>query len=184
MSEITVEQLGELIAQAKSGRITREFLQAFLQNPQSVVNAKLREEYVVFLDYGKSVEEMVSAGQYKRKNSDINSKNFPTKGEGTANVNLELVHFGKSVSSEYVLVYLKENGMRPATVEELLAFGATYPKIQREFPIICLGSSWVDSDGTRSVPYLDGRGSERDLNLCWLDVDWLASCRFLAAVRK
>jgi hypothetical protein len=33
MSEITIEQLGELIAQAKAGRVNRENLQSYLRNP-------------------------------------------------------------------------------------------------------------------------------------------------------
>ena len=180
MSEITVEQLGELIAQANSGRITRELLQAFLRNPNAFLQASV---YSVAVDYGKSVEEMVSSGNYDWKNDDINSRNFPVKGEGMVNVNLELVHLDKSVGSEEVLAYLEANGMRPATVEELLAFGATYPEIQREFPIICLGSSWVDPDGGRVVPYLSGSGSRRGLSLYWFGDDWRGRCRFLA-VRK
>jgi len=174
-----VEQLGELIAQAKSGRITRELLQAFLRNP----NAKPGEEYIVSVDYGMSLADMIVAGQYDGKNSDINSRNFPIKGEGTVNVNLELVHLDKSASFEDVLAYLEANGMRPATVEELLAFGATYPEIQREFPIICLGSSWVYPDGNRRVPVLRRRGSRRSLSLSWFTYGWPEHCRFLA-VRK
>lgn len=37
MSEITVAQLGELIAQANTGRVNRENLQAYLQNPDRCV---------------------------------------------------------------------------------------------------------------------------------------------------
>jgi hypothetical protein len=181
MSEITVEQLGELIAQAKSGRVTRENLQAFLRNPNGSTQANI---YPVAIDYGKSIEKMVLAGRYDWKNDDINFKNFPVKGEGTVvNVNLELVHFNKAVSSEDALSFLEANGMRPATVEELLAFGAAYPEIQREFPIICLGSSWVYPGGGRRVPGLDGGGSERGLNLSWFDSGWDVDCRFLT-VRK
>lgn len=142
--------------------------------------------YPVAVDYGKTVEEMVSAGHYDRKNDDINSRNFPVKGEGTKgtiNVNLELVHFNKSVRSKDVLAHLEANGMRPATVEELLAFGATYPEIQREFPIICLGSFWVGPDDDRYMPCLRRGGSRRVLGLNWFGYSWGEVCRFLA-VRK
>ncbi len=185
MSKITVEQIGELVKQSKgkNPRITRENLQAFLRNPQSV-NVKLSEEYVVSVDYGKSFEEMVLGGNYDWKNDNINSLNFPIKGKGTVNVNLELVHFNKSASSKDVLTYLEANGMRPATIEELLAFGATYPEVQREFPIICLGSFWINRFGNREVPFLCSRhGFERHLDFEWSIFAWFEGYRFLA-VRK
>lgn len=180
--KITTEQIGELIKQSRGGnpRVNRENLQAYLRNPNAFLQSGL---YPVTVDYGKTIEEMVSAGNYDRRNGSINSKNFPIKGKGKTSVNLEPVHLNKVVSSENVLAYLDENGMRPAVVEELLAFGATYPEIQREFPIICLGSSWVDSLGDRSVPCLDRYGSDRRLGLDWFDDGWGGCWRFLA-VRK
>jgi len=177
---ITMEQLGELIAQAKSGRVTRELLQAFLRNPHGH-NGK--GEYPVTVDYGKTIEEMIAAGRYDWKNGDINSKNFSVMGKGTVETKLELVHLNKAASTKEVETYLEANGLRAATLEELLEFGATYPNIQREFPIVAIGSFWVVPDGDRSVPYLDRFGSRRALSLCWGDDDWDDVCRFLA-VRK
>ena len=182
MSKITVEQIGELVEQSKgeNPRVTREILQAFLRNPNAFLRASV---YSATVDYGKSVEEMVSAGRYDWKNDDINSKNFPVSGEGTVNVNFELIHLNKGVSSEDALTHLEENGMRPPTIEELLVFGSSYPEIQREFPVICLDSSWVDPDGYRSVPCLHRSGSGRSLSLGWFGNGWRECCRFLA-VRK
>src|SRR3989344_3384599 len=140
--EITVEQLGELIAQAKAGRVTRENLQAFLRNPNWVTAGGQVGTYPVVIDYGKTIEEMVATGHYDWSNSDISSGNFPVSGNGTANANLELVHLNKDASSEGGVAYLESLGMRPATIAELLVFGATYPEVQREFPVIALGSSW------------------------------------------
>jgi hypothetical protein len=182
MSDITTDQIGELIAQGKSRRVTRELLQAFLQNPQSV-NGK-PNEYVVSVDYGKKLEDMIAVGQYDWKNGDINSKNFQvTGGEGVVETKLELVHLNKVASTKEVEAYLEENGFRPATLEELLAFGATYPDVQREFPIVARVSSWVNRDGSRGVSYLSSYGSGRSLNLFWDDNRWREICRFLA-VRK
>jgi len=139
----------------------------------------------VSVDYRKTVEEMVASGRYEWSNSNITSKNFPVNDTGVVTVALELVHLNKMVNSEDVLRHLEKNGMRPATVEELLAFGATYPEIQRKFPIICLdkGSSWINPGDFRFVPYLHRDGSRRKLDLYWFDNDWYEYCRFLA-VRK
>ncbi|MFZ2189513.1 MAG: hypothetical protein WA057_01435 [Candidatus Magasanikiibacteriota bacterium] len=184
MSEITTEQLGELIAQGKTGRVTRELLQVFLQNPQSVNGQP--SKYTVSVDYGKSVKEMVAAGRYDWSNDDINDTNFKVNGNGVVTIDLELVHLNKTASSEDVLSYFEQNGLRPATLAELLAFGATYPEIQREFPIVCVDketSSWVGPGGYRNVPYLSRCVSGRGLGLCWFGGGWGGVCRFLA-VRK
>lgn len=180
MSEITVVQFGELIAQAKAGRVTRENLQKFILNPDSCTG------YTVSVDYGKTVEEMVSSGRYDQKNDNITSKNFPVNGNGVVTLNLELVHLSRVVNSDGVLSYMEANGLRPTNLAELLAFGATYPEVQREFPVVCLDketSSWVHPCGRRNVPYLSRDGSDRMLNLDWFGNDWSAHCRFLA-VRK
>ncbi|MBU4315415.1 hypothetical protein KJ673_03345, partial [Patescibacteria group bacterium] len=78
---------------------------------------------------------------------------------------------------------MEANYLRPGKIEELLAFGATYPEVQRQFPIICLGSSWVDRGGRRHAPFLSGYGSGRELRLGWCGSVWDGYCRFLA-VRK
>jgi hypothetical protein len=54
-----------------------------------------------------------------------------------------------------------------------------YPEEQRKFPVVALGSV-AEVRGERNVPDLYRRGAERDLNLSWLDGDWIGSCRFLA----
>jgi hypothetical protein len=182
MDRITTNQIAELLAQDKVGRVTRELLQAFLQNPQSI-NGQLSSKFTVSVDYGKTVEEMVAAGRYDWHNDNITTKNFPVSGTGVVTVDLELVHLNKAVSSEEVLAHLEANGLRPATIEELLAFGAIYPEIQRKFPIVCLGSFWVDPSGIHVVPYLGKGGSNRRLNLLWFVSVWGDYCRFLA-VRK
>ena len=140
--------------------------------------------YHLSVDYGRSVEDGVRAGRYDWATSDdINSRNFPTKRKGTAEVEVELVHFNRGISTDEALGELDRMGYRPAEVHELLAFGEKYPKVQREFPIVALGSVWQDRNGDRSVPCLGRDGSERGLSLDWVEDDWYEVYRF-AAVRK
>lgn len=81
--------------------------------------------------------------------------------------------------SEDAIAKLDKMGLRPGTVEELLAFGATFPDMQRKFPIVALGSS-AELDGRRAVAYLFGGDSGRRLNLdCWGGA-WVGRYRFLA----
>ena len=78
---------------------------------------------------------------------------------------------------------MDEAGYRPATLAELLALGESQPELQRQFPIIALGSVWRGAFGRRRVACLYVPGYGRRLNLYYLDNDWRAHCRFLA-VRK
>jgi hypothetical protein len=139
--------------------------------------------YKVVVNYGQSLKEMIVAGKYDWANEDINADHFPIQGSGQQDVVIELVHYGRNMSTDDVLKDLESKGMRPAILLELLAFGVTYPEKQREFPIFALGSVWQDSSGFRSVPCLIGGGSERGLFLGWSDGGWSGGCRF-AAVRK
>ncbi len=152
---------------------------ALLPNAQSV-----GPTYPVAVNYILSLEEMIAAGRYDWKNDDITAKHFPMKGEGIADVDIQLVHFGHMMdSSDKVIRELDKMGLRPASIEELLAFGAKYPDVQRQFPIVVLGSLWRRLDGDHSVPFLHGLGSGRRLRLGLFESGWRGLYRF-AAVRK
>ncbi len=182
---VTPNQMKEFWELVEKGKINRENFQKFLSNPENIIkNNKIVDDiYSVVVDYDMSLAVMIKAGKYDWVNNDITAEHFPVTGSGKTEVNVELVHLNKSVSSEAVLAHMEANGLRPATLAELLAFGAKYTEIQIEFPVIALGSSWVDSGGDRGVPGLVRRDSERGLDLGWFDGDWGGYGRFLA-VRK
>lgn len=144
--------------------------------------------YRVVVDYGRSLAQMIAAGNYDWANKDINVDHFPIQGSGQQNVVVELVHFGRDMASDEVLKEFAARGLRAATLPELLAFGATCPEKQREFElelvIVCVdpGSVWQDHRDLRHVPYLCTRRSERELRLYWGGGRWGDGCRF-AAVR-
>jgi len=143
--------------------------------------------YKVLVDYEQTLQQMIAVGKYDYANSDINSNNFPITGNGKQEVIVELVHYGRDMTTDDVLKDLESKGMRPAILPELLSLGATYSEKQCEkqceFPIVALGSVWRHRFGFRDVPCLSRYGSERGLDLRWDDVRWLGRCRF-AAVRK
>ena len=131
------------------------------------------------VNYDLSVESLVANGKYDWKNENITNKNFPTTKKGEVSLNMELVHFNQTLTSEEVIADLKKRGFRPAELHELLSFGIQYPEEQRKYPIVALGSVWRWDVGRR-VPYLDGDGGKRDLNLDYFDSLWVGYCRFLA----
>ena len=100
----------------------------------------------------------------------------------TREIEFELVHLNKDASTDEALAELDKRGLRPALYEELLAFAAKHPELQKQFPIVALGS--VCRDGARLYsPFVRFYGRERRLRFGWLDGRWLRSYRFLS-VRK
>ena len=134
------------------------------------------------INYTRTIEDGVKAGKYDWANSDITTNHFPSKETGTKEVSIELIHFGQDKTTDEVLSELDKKGLRPATLKELLALGEKHPDLQREFLIVAFGSVWQDADD-RYCAYLDGGGSERGLDLGWVDGRWDDFFRF-AAVRK
>lgn len=141
--------------------------------------------FPVIVNCSKSLDEMIKAGNYDWVNWDISEKHFPVQGQGQTELNIELIHYGKHMESDDVVRDLEGYGLRPATLSELLAFGAAYPNKQREFPIVALGSVWRSwsGSGLRCVLCLRGGGSGRELGLYVWGSGWRGGCRF-AAVRK
>ncbi len=159
---------------------------AFLASQLSVgvsFSASKQKVFPIKVNYDLSVESLVINGKYDWKNDAITGKNFPTTRKGEADLVLELVHFNKVLTSEEVLKELDKKGLRPAELHELLTFGEKYPDIQRQFPVIALGSLLRGWGGDRGVPYLYRFGGERGLDLYYFDNRWIEFCRF-AAVRK
>jgi hypothetical protein len=141
--------------------------------------------------YSRPLAEVVAAGNYNYANPNITVENFPAdKGDpetisDTVGVNVTqqavLVHLDRPIKSEDVLAELERRGLRPDSMFELAHFGEQHPDIQRQFPVVALGSVWKSPDRCRSVGCLWGNGDDRRLDLGWLDVRWRARCRFLAS---
>ncbi len=155
------------------------------QIAQLIVDAgkKVNQSFSVTFDMALVMADMVKAGNYNYANPNITSENFPLDAEGKTEDEVFILHFDRTITSEQAIAEMDKKGLRPATITHALAFGAQHPEEQRKYPIIFLGSSWVDSDGRRRVPCLDVGGDKRRLDLDWFSYGWLASCRF-AAVRK
>jgi len=73
MSRITVDQCFELLAQDRTGRITREMLQEFMQNPcgQGFVGMGAGD-YPVDINFAESIEQMVARGNFNGSCLEIN----------------------------------------------------------------------------------------------------------------
>ena len=144
----------------------------------------LANTFSITVVYIQSLKAMIESGHYDWVNGDVTEKHFPLpRQSGTEELDVELVHFNRPISSDDALHELDRMGFRAATLPELLAFGSKYPEEQRKYPIVALGSVWRDDFGDRRVADLYGLASGRSLHLYWCEDDWNSDCRFLA-VRK
>lgn len=150
---------------------------------EKVAGANTRLTFELAINYDQFLDQMIAVGRYDWTNSDITVENFPITGQGQLAVRAELFHFNRVMFSDQVLQELDRAGYRPATIEELLALGGQEPDLQRQFPIVALGSQWRRSRRHWSVPCLGEWRSLRGLDLFWFESGWFEVCPFLA-VRK
>jgi hypothetical protein len=143
----------------------------------------MEQAQMIQFNYNMSAEEMILAGKYN--NADIILKLFAERNhsiEGSGEVAMPYLHqFGHLIRSENVVGELARQGLRCATLPELLLFGVNYPEVQRKCHIVA-PDPVCRSYG--SVPvlwsYADG---EREMGFWGWGGDWGAFWHF-AVVAK
>ena len=147
------------------------------------VTSFITHTFTILVDETKSVEEAVEAWKFDWTNTDITSENFPQPKDGKKlEKEVTLFHFKEKISSEGAIRKMDEAGYKPGTIWDLLGLALKEPNLQKEFPIVALGSVG-GKGGSRSVPSLDWDDRRRCLGLYWFGFDWDGSCRFVG-VRK
>ena len=181
---LSVLELNQLFSAIEGQNISIPEAIARIKGKEQIKDGE--ENITLTVDYSRTVEQMIAGGNYGWKNSDITEKNFPlpTKLLGKKiTASTKLFHFERSISSEDAISEMNKAGFRPATLAELLALGEAHPELQKEFPIVALGSVWRDERGDRLVPVLYFDDDGRELGLNWLGFDWDDNYRFFG-VRK
>lgn len=126
-----------------------------------------------------SLTSLITASNYSWVNSDITEDRFPMPAGFQLATETKIFKFDRDISSENAIAYMKLEGFRPATIFDLLDFGAKNPELQRKYSIVALGSV-CGVDGVYLVSYLYSGDSGRDVKLHWFGSVWNADCRFLA----
>lgn len=172
-SDISSGQYQELL---QSGKFT-ELLREFIESGKPSVDI-----FKVVLDYDMTLRQMIEAAKYDWMNDDITEEHFPFNKRENGEVELHVVHFGRDIRTKEVLARLDERGLRPAELPELLALGATHPNLQRDYPLVALGSEWRNPGGGVDYAILGERGDRRNLLLIWSgsDDEWHDYYRFVA----
>ena len=139
--------------------------------------AKIINIFRVTKNYGTPIDVLVEAGRYSRiprvrlekPRTSVDrflNEHFPLK---THNIEIQLVHMGRKVSTKGVLDKLAQSGLRGATIRELLALGAAFPELQRRFWIAAVGRqiNRPSSFGLAVFPVLGECDQGRCLDLVW-----------------
>ncbi len=179
--KIPMEQLKELL---DSG-----ILGSLLLTPPSNINLDKFYEAIgprlmgyipIALDPNQTAEQLIASGNYKFKNSDINSENFPATNFQSENLNVLIICFKRPMSSEEVLQSFKKLGLHPAKLIHLLNVGKDFPDYQLQYPIVALGSTWKSPAGFLYVPFLFAKDKDRYADLAFFKRKWSPQCWFLA----
>lgn len=99
----------------------------------------LRGPFSVTVDYTKNLLQMLAMGGYRLPRG-IHKKDYPVVGSGNVPLDMYIYFAGQRLPYKDAVDDLDDLRLRPAKIEELLAFGDAYPNEQQKYPIIGLGN--------------------------------------------
>jgi hypothetical protein len=138
--------------------------------------------YEIAIGDGRSTEELVEAGHYGYAHSCVTSDNFPARQFGGRRArDIVLLEFDREVTSEDAIAEAGRLGLERPVYEDALYFGAEYPEVQRERPLVFLHDPWFGFFGRRDVVSLWTNAGRRELGLEGFDEPWRPSWRFAFA---
>lgn len=113
------------------------------------------EIFTVTVDYQKPMARLVKEGHYYSVSPEIIQDNFRNEGEKEkTEIAFRVIQMEKLTNPKEAEKRLDRSGLRTATIKELLAFGAKFPDVQRQFHIGALGSIGISSRGYKCIAYL------------------------------
>ena len=122
----------------------------FFACTEEYLNEFISQRHPVVVDYDLPLAKMIAAGKYERLDGDI-TIGYVVKKRGKENVDIIVKRFGDRISTEDAIKAFDTLGLRPASLEELLAFGAKYPEAPCNYSFLALGSKI-------GCPFVDLRG--------------------------
>ena len=127
----------------------------------------------VTADPAISLPDLQAGGDYAFVNPQVTEANFSNHA-GATSFNASILHFAGIVTPRQVLDEMGRRAMRPATITELAAFGATRPPTSGSVPfaVIALGSLWKPSSRHAAAPQWREDQGRRSLNVKWVGPGW------------
>lgn len=101
--------------------------------------------------------------------------------EVNPHVAVQLIHLDVLKDSEGAVIELAIRDQRPGTFVELMALAKAKPTLQLEFPIVALGSRFVDVKGAPRVAFIFKNEKNKRALFFVVPTEWGEDCRFLFA---
>ena len=111
------------------------------------------EVSTLHVNYDAQYTQMVEVGKYDHHFEEAHEKFWSADETGQKDIQISLFTFDREVTSGEVVKEMGKDGFRPATVKELLAFGAANPKCHLEGDTVALGSKY-EVFGCEMVPMI------------------------------
>ncbi|MCX6785091.1 MAG: hypothetical protein NTV81_04155 [Candidatus Komeilibacteria bacterium] len=161
------------------------FAVALLLPFQAEAQLDTTTSYKVVVDYSESMDRMIAKGSYEGVHPWITRKHFPIIGSGREEA--EVFFFVLADTEVFDLNQIRRDidsaGCFPVNLAVLLALGATYQQLQKQFYIFSIAQSWEVADGMQAVVALSFGEIGRNLDCDVHDGSWMDNRR-IAVIRK
>lgn len=134
--------------------------------------------FAIALGDGRSTEDLVAAGRYGYAHSCVTSDNFPVRPLRARGRDLVLLSMGRDVTTEAAVTEARRYGLDRPVYEDALHFGAAFPDVSLDRPVVFLHDPWFGFFGRRDVISLWRNADRRELGLEDFDGRWAAHWRF------
>jgi hypothetical protein len=187
-SNVTAPQLREMFKQVEQRKLDGYHFQAFLEhrNPFEIIYPM--KAFEVDVDYDRSLQEMISDGDFRWKEQDITDTVFHLPGRGKRKERLFVCQCDRPISTDDAIRALARFGREPANIYQMLALMLAHPETCIEYPTVALASkTWRGSQVTSAgfyVPHAFHTVAGRHLLLRRADTTmWKRTHQFLAVER-
>lgn len=131
----------------------------------------------------KNLRELIDEGKYDLVNFRINAENFPVADNRQYTAQIELVSLDARLKPQNILQELREQGLRPADIFELLCLGAQHQYVQQKWKIMTIDTTYQEHDDHTILCLWTNPQNRRSLSLLYFGGRWSSNSLF-AAVRE
>ncbi len=178
MKQVTPSQLAILLNQVAESGIDTYSFQRLLESDcfmDLLLDFKRTEiktfSSLVMISRSMPLLDLIACGEYDAVHPKFTIENFPHDQTESETRELHVVAFGVEMRLEEVFTQLEKRELRPATLVELLSIGAEQPNLQRNHPILALGSYCRGLSSSPDYPVLEEIEGQRTLNLRWYNAE-------------
>lgn len=126
-----------------------------------------------------TIDELATLDNYSFKHHKINEKNFPLTVKDNKEHEFYLCSFSfdeedKESIDRRIHEGIRQNGLHPANIQELMFFNLTHPECLRRNKIVALGSASKLDESGPSCPYASHSiNAGKYLDVIWTELLWI-----------